>query len=88
MGYAIAFLVLIFCANEVSCETDAHTSEEYPNGNSPMDLQFSTGLRYARAAAPLRWGKRTISKRSADEDADAGTDDLIETRDTRASPLR
>ena len=82
MVYATAFLVLIFSVNEIACETDAYDAEDYPNGNS------ATGMRYARATAPLRWGKRTISKRSADEDADAGTDNLIETRETRESPLR
>ena len=90
--YAIAFSFLIFSINEISCENEAISLDKHPDNSYPIDsdVEDPNGISYMRdiRAAPLRWGKRNIDKRSTDEDDDGTSDDVIDGRNTRASPLR
>ena len=89
--YAIAFSVLILSINEISCENEAHYLDNHPNVNhATAEVEDPAGITYEREirAAPLRWGKRNIDKRSTAEDDDGTSDVVIEDRNTRSSPLR
>lgn len=90
--YAFAFLLLIFSINEISCEHEAVSLDKHQDNNYPIDadVEDPAGISYLRdtRAAPLRWGKRNIDKRSTDEDDDGTSGEVIDGRNTRASPLR
>jgi len=82
--YAVAISVLILSVNEISCEQD-DTSPDHA-----LEAEDASGVRFVRSikATPLRWGKRNIDKRSTAEDDDGTSDDMVNARNTRASPLR
>ena len=87
---AVAISVLIFSVKEISCEHEIHKSIDKTSPDHALDSEDGSGVRFVRSikATPLRWGKRNIDKRSTAEDDDGTDDDLVNARNTRASPLR
>ena len=88
--YAVAISVLIFAVNEISCEHEIHNSIDDASHDHALEAEDASGVRFVRSikATPLRWGKRNIDKRSTAEDDDGTSDELVNARNTRASPLR
>ena len=85
--YTVALIVVLaYSINEISAENDVHSLQDH-SLNTFLDESED---RFARSikATPLRWGKRSIEKRSTAEDDDGTSDEVVHYRDTRATPLR